>query len=234
MGFLDDLDQTITGWGQNALKKTRDMTDTVKIQSTISNLENRKKDALTELGRIIYETFKTYGGNPNEEELHVIELLNQIEQEIEQYEKQLQVVKGVKICPNCHSEMPTNSMFCSNCGFKMPMRAENYQGAQKNMFCRNCGATLGQGQMFCTNCGTRVEENNADTPDKYSYYENSNVVENVVNSEVHEQEEILSDNGDDNLYQEECCSNIEPTCPNCGAAISEDITFCTSCGTRIK
>lgn len=283
MGFLDGLDQTITGWGQNALKKTRDMTDTVKIQSTISNLENRKKDAFTELGKMFYETFKTYGGNPSEDELHMIEVIDQIEQQIDQYSKQLQRVKGVSICPNCHSEIPANSMFCSSCGFKIPVRTENYQGARKSLFCQNCGAALGQGQMFCTNCGTRVEtgnedtvqknsytveanyqsvqktsfcqncgavlgsgqvfctncgtpveEKNTDMPEKYTYYDNSNIVENDVSNEGNEQEETLGDQIDGNLCEEECCSDMELKCPNCGEVISEDITFCTSCGTRIK
>lgn len=78
------------------------------------------------------------------------------------------------ICPNCNSEVPQNSKFCLECGFKIEKLAEDEMicpvcskktnkgkfcmecGAPLVSKCANCGAELPNGAKFCLECGEKV------------------------------------------------------------------------------
>ena len=51
-------------------------------------------------------------------------------------------------CPNCGSKLPASAKFCMNCGQKI----------ESNNKCPNCGSDLPAGAKFCLNCGTKIGE----------------------------------------------------------------------------
>ena len=51
-------------------------------------------------------------------------------------------------CPNCGTKLPAGAKFCMNCGQSLVV---------KNV-CPNCGNELPAGAKFCLNCGTKVGE----------------------------------------------------------------------------
>ena len=56
----------------------------------------------------------------------------------------------------------TNSIFCPNCGFKLPVGAKFCmncgQKIETSNKCPNCGSDLPAGAKFCLNCGTKIGE----------------------------------------------------------------------------
>ena len=55
-----------------------------------------------------------------------------------------------KICSNCGTENPADSMFCMECGTNL-----NMDFAVK--FCMHCGTEVVPGAKFCLNCGKLIE-----------------------------------------------------------------------------
>ena len=55
--------------------------------------------------------------------------------------------ENAKICPECGSKNEKDSVFCGECGCKLP---------EENV-CPNCGAQVDEGAKFCIYCGTKVE-----------------------------------------------------------------------------
>lgn len=49
-------------------------------------------------------------------------------------------------CPNCGSKLPASAKFCMNCGQKI----------ETSNKCPNCGSELPSGAKFCLNCGTKI------------------------------------------------------------------------------
>ena len=54
------------------------------------------------------------------------------------------VTPGMMLCPNCHTQIPGGSRFCSHCG------------ARLNNKCPKCGANIIDGSAFCASCGEKL------------------------------------------------------------------------------
>lgn len=52
------------------------------------------------------------------------------------------------ICDQCNAEIPTNSTFCSQCGYRM----------QKSLCCPECGDKVLDDQNNCQNCGSKLNK----------------------------------------------------------------------------
>lgn len=53
MGFFDDFGKKISSAGQEAIAKTKELADIAKINSSISDEENKIKTAYSEIGKSI-------------------------------------------------------------------------------------------------------------------------------------------------------------------------------------
>lgn len=54
------------------------------------------------------------------------------------------VTPGMMLCPNCHTQIPGGSRFCSYCGTRL------------NNKCPKCGADIIDGSVFCASCGEKL------------------------------------------------------------------------------
>lgn len=54
------------------------------------------------------------------------------------------VTPGMMLCPNCHTQIPGGSRFCSYCGTRL------------NNKCPKCGADIIDGSAFCASCGQKL------------------------------------------------------------------------------
>lgn len=54
------------------------------------------------------------------------------------------VTPGMMPCPNCHTQIPGGSRFCSYCGTRL------------NNKCPKCGADIIDGSAFCASCGEKL------------------------------------------------------------------------------
>lgn len=227
MAFLDDIDKKLTNLGQGAIQKTREMTDSAKLSGALKNLEGQKKDVLADLGAISYRKLKESGEEADPEESGIIARLDELETQIADLRGQIQRVKGVIFCPNCHAQIAQDSMFCNVCGAKIehPAPAPAPEPPQGGEVCSNCGAPVEPDQAFCVNCGSKIEHT-APAPEP---------IPEPVPEPVPEPEPIpepIPEPEPEPIPIPEPPKG--PTCPNCGAEINPGQGFCIICGTPLK
>ncbi len=155
MAFFDELGKKISQTGQGVVQKTKDATETLKLNSMISDEEKRVNELYTEIGKKYFElhseTFETELEN-------MINGIKQSQSRISAFSEQVKKLKGVVRCPNCGGEVAYNSQFCNLCGAAMnsPTAASTRQNANVNRYCPVCGAAVSQDKAFCTNCGNKM------------------------------------------------------------------------------
>ncbi|MCD7982198.1 MAG: zinc ribbon domain-containing protein [Clostridiales bacterium] len=126
----------------------------MKIKSRITDLERTITSAYTDIGKLYVSK---YAGNlPDAEMAPYFQKISNCTKEIQEYNQQIRVLKGVRLCPNCNGEVGVNAVFCNHCGERlMPVIPETGNR------CPNCGTPVEDGAMFCTGCGARIETTGA-------------------------------------------------------------------------
>lgn len=243
MAFLDDIDKKLTNLGQGAIQKTKEVTDSAKLSSSIKNLEGQKKEAMAELGAISYRKWRESGENAGPEEAGVIARIDEMERQLSDLRGQLQRVKGVIFCPNCHAQISPDSAFCNVCGAKIehPAPAPAPAAAPQNQnVCRYCGAPLEPDQLFCVNCGKKIEKEEPapgpqTAPEPTPAPEPKPAPEPIPAPEPQPAPEPIPQP----IPEPIPAPQPQPapqgaTCPNCGAEVGAGQGFCIMCGTPLK
>ncbi len=183
MAFYDGLGKKIQQTGQGAIDKTKKSAETVKLNSTINNLDREIKEEYTEIGRIYYQKHAN-----DEQDPDLIPHFQKVSDnlaEIQGNRDQIDALKGLQKCPSCGMTISEDMTFCKYCGAKLvpeftsegqpaveeaaaaeaepepaPEAAtenEAEPAAETPAFCAHCGAKLEPGTVFCPSCGQKVE-----------------------------------------------------------------------------
>lgn len=72
MGFFDDFGKKISSAGQEAIAKTKELADVAKINSNISDEENKIKTAYSEIGKKYFENHSEDSEEDYEAQIAVI------------------------------------------------------------------------------------------------------------------------------------------------------------------
>lgn len=156
MAFFDDISKKISQASQNAMGKTKDTADIVKLKKEISDEERRATNLYNELGRL-YASIHYEDYEPVFNDL-MIQLKDAVSN-IEIRQAQIQNIKNVTTCSNCGAEIARECMFCSVCGAQKEARVD-----MVTLRCASCGNAIDDGSRFCTYCGTPVGDNNGPVP----------------------------------------------------------------------
>lgn len=157
MAFLDQVGQKLTKTSQEAMKKTKDMTEVVRLNNAITEEQKRIDSHYLEIGRLYYHNFAD-----RKEEVfrsHVAQI-RQSEASMSEMKATIRRLKGLVACPMCGNEQQTDAVFCNSCGAKMPQRQEEVVQPQggDGIKCKSCGKIMQKGMAFCMNCGAKLEE----------------------------------------------------------------------------
>lgn len=150
MALLDELGRKISQTGQNALQKTKDITDTAKINGAISEEERKIADCYLQIGKLYAKL------HPDDYEADFADIMSAIqesENRISGFLQLIQDIRGVICCTNCGAEIANTAAFCSACGAPAP-KQENMAASAKQ--CLNCGAEIEEDAHFCRQCGRPV------------------------------------------------------------------------------
>ena len=103
--------------------------------------------------------FAAHRNDPEDSQKASIQAVLDAMQRASAYKDQINVLRGIAICPNCKAEVDITAAFCSHCGGRMPVQAPPVQQAAPNAAaCPNCGNVCTPGTRFCNLCGTRLPE----------------------------------------------------------------------------
>ena len=116
MAFFDQLGQKLTQTSQDAVKKTKDMAEAVRLNSAVADEGKKIEAAYREIGRLYYERF----ADACDPALQApVEEVRRAEAAIREMKDAIFRLKGVQICPACGAELPAGGAFCNSCGAKM-------------------------------------------------------------------------------------------------------------------
>ena len=107
------------------IENTEELVNTIKGQ--IADKEKEIQENFTKLGEVYYVK---YAKDPDGD----------------------LTLEDPKICPQCGTKNAKDSLFCGECGCKLPEEKEE----QEENICPNCGGTLREGDRFCRSCGAKV------------------------------------------------------------------------------
>lgn len=154
MGIFDQIGKKITDVSQDAVKKTKDLTEIAKLNSQISNEENTIKNNYMLIGKKYYELFKD---TQDDGFAPLCTAITNSLQKIDVRKAEIQKIKGIQACPKCGTAIAADAIFCSVCGYTAGAAEENAPPASAEKTCPKCGGSISQGAIFCGNCGTKLE-----------------------------------------------------------------------------
>lgn len=115
---LESLGKTISEKAEVVSKKTEEAVEIQKIKSQIRTMERNNERDLQDIGKMIYEQFKK--GKPvSTDFVELCEAIEDREESIEAYNKQVADLKGMDVCKNCKEHLDANAAYCPNCGTKV-------------------------------------------------------------------------------------------------------------------
>ena len=207
MAFFDDMSKKLTMAGQSAVQKTKDLAEITRLNGMISEEERRLESTYSNLGKVY---FSLHSEDCEDDFKAMVADVKECEIKIEQYRQMIKDIKGVRTCENCGGDVPSGAAFCSCCGTPVAKKIP-----EDMVQCPKCGQLVSHEAKFCTGCGISLMT----TPSAEA------VTAPNPAEESHASEEVAAPN------QEE---KSPLTCSNCNCVLSDDVTFCTQCGTKVR
>lgn len=118
MSFFDDLGKKLSQAGQSAAQKTKEIAETAKLNSQISDEEKKISDFYLQIGKL-YVSLHDENHEADFDEL--IRSLHESENKVKECRQQIKDIKGVVVCEKCGAEVSNGAAFCSTCGAPMPV-----------------------------------------------------------------------------------------------------------------
>lgn len=153
MAFFENLSKTVTGVGQKTIAKTKELADTSRLNSMISEEEKVITNQYFQIGKLYVSIHKD---DFEDDFAGMIGAIAEAEAKIRDYKKQIQDIKGVQRCEKCGAEVPNGAAFCSSCGASMPKMQPPISADY--IKCGNCGTAVKRSMRFGTSCGKPMEE----------------------------------------------------------------------------
>ena len=117
MAFFDQLTESISKFTKDIGTKAHEITDTAKLNARINDANNTIRSTYTAIGEAYYKMHKDDEHPEMDEQFQIIK---EAFETVEECRKQIQKIKGVRICPNCGAEVAKGAVFCQTCGKKVP------------------------------------------------------------------------------------------------------------------
>lgn len=124
MSFFDKLSKKASETYQITKEKTTKISEELKLRSKINECKGKIDDLYEELGRGIYNEFKT--GEKFEAKEKCEEISN-LEDEIAKLKLEILSIKDMKKCISCNEEIEIKDEYCSKCGTKQPKVEEKVE-----------------------------------------------------------------------------------------------------------
>ena len=102
--------------GKDTMTEIQKMNDIRQINSKINEQKKQISAIYTQIGQKLYKLYKEA---PLEGFDMEFQKIDERFATIEVYNDQIREIKGVRMCPNCHTEVSLHERYCSACGHKL-------------------------------------------------------------------------------------------------------------------
>lgn len=117
--FFEELGKYIGETATTVGNKAGEVIETQKLKSQVRSLTHENTVDLLELGRGVYEQYKS-GAVLDEKVEGLCEAISSREESIAEFEEKISSIRGAGKCPNCGKTVAKEMVFCPYCGEKMP------------------------------------------------------------------------------------------------------------------
>ena len=117
--FFEELGKYIGETATIVGNKAGEVIETQKLKSQVRSLTHENTVDLLELGRGVYEQYKS-GAVLDEKAEGLCEAISSREESIAEFEEKISAIKGAGKCPNCGKMVAKEMVFCPYCGEKRP------------------------------------------------------------------------------------------------------------------
>lgn len=216
MEFFNKLGDTLTGAGKEISSKTKELSETVKLNTQISKEKSEVENLYKQLGKMYFENCNQFAVGEFRELCDSIISKNET---IEKLENDLRTVKGYKKCLNCGKMIPIGDKFCCGCGkeVEVPQEKEEEKTVEE----------------------AEVEEVTAEEilDEKFEEDVEESVQENetIILGAPEVPPTVVEPVKPPMVVNETKVEEVkELKCPACGVVIEENDVFCSTCGINIK
>ena len=126
-----------------------------RLNKAIAQEEQNINAVFQRMGQIY---FAAHQDEPEETQRENVTAVRMAMDRARHFKDQINVLRGIALCPNCKAEVSVNAAFCSCCGTRMPARTMAVPVTAEAMICPSCGNRCAPGTRFCSRCGTRLSE----------------------------------------------------------------------------
>lgn len=107
----------------NVSQRTGEVIEEQKLKSKVRSLKKENRAAFLEMGQKLYEDFKA-GYLENVAFADVCREIEERDETILEYQKQIAEVKGYELCSKCHAHIRPDTVYCPKCGTKVQDEVE--------------------------------------------------------------------------------------------------------------
>jgi hypothetical protein len=118
MTILDNFRDKVKGATRTAVKASSEFIEVTKINLSIRSEEDKAKEIMFEIGKVIFESYKD--GKVLEAELSIkCDSIVESEGRILEMKNKIMEIKKLKKCEDCGAEVDSESSYCHKCGKKI-------------------------------------------------------------------------------------------------------------------
>ena len=112
---MEEVFDKIKEHAKTVIEKTNNIVNQTKLKFSISETKSKIKDIYTEIGKSVYENYKSTGEviDDMEEKFAKIDAMTE---EVNELKEQLYQLKENVKCPKCGAYNHSDDVYCSKCG----------------------------------------------------------------------------------------------------------------------
>lgn len=131
-----------------------------RLKAAIGEEEAKLVDLYPQIGKCYCEH---YANDPAPAVADLVAAVNEVNQKVKAYKKEIGVLRGVVTCPICGKEVSVHSAFCGSCGASMSAVLRDL-AKEDDIICPACGLATPHGSVFCERCGAKLADAGSPAP----------------------------------------------------------------------
>lgn len=114
---LESIGKVLAETAEVVAKKTEETIEIQKLKSQIRVMVRNNKRDFQDIGKMVYERFQK-GQVDDVDFLEICETIEEREGAIDEYKRQVAVIKGLEMCKSCKTHLEPSATYCPKCGAK--------------------------------------------------------------------------------------------------------------------
>lgn len=171
MALWNDFSKKVADTKDKTVQQAKVLGETQKLNALIAEEKKKIEVSYRELG---LQYAQLHHDDYEAALAGVMEAILTSEKLIQDTQRKIREIKGIRCCEKCGAELVRDAVFCCSCGAMVPKPV-----TPAGRTCTGCGGPLADGVRFCTACGTPVtkEESAAPVSSVEDYYDDYPVSE---------------------------------------------------------